>query len=153
MSELIELSCSEHGLTGAVECGHCTRRWCERCDPSPASLCHWCAGRGYSTAALDLDPTDIEEIERFFTRPVAASADHPDDHRRVDVLASPGSGTPMGIAGHLPHVPRAAGSPPWCSCGYRWDPRDPNSLVVGQHIAEAAAHIGVPNDTHWGYLR
>lgn len=31
-------------------CGGCGESWCERCDPGPASQCHWCNGRGYSTA-------------------------------------------------------------------------------------------------------
>jgi hypothetical protein len=35
-----------------VTCGICHLSWCERCDPAPAALCHWCHGRGYSEAAL-----------------------------------------------------------------------------------------------------
>lgn len=35
-----------------VTCGHCGRSWCERCDPCPSALCHWCHGRGDSSAAL-----------------------------------------------------------------------------------------------------
>lgn len=33
-------------------CGICGRSWCDRCDPTPAALCHWCHGRGYSLATL-----------------------------------------------------------------------------------------------------
>lgn len=35
-----------------VTCGRCNRSWCERCDPCPAALCHWCNGNGKSTAPL-----------------------------------------------------------------------------------------------------
>lgn len=35
-----------------VTCGICDRSWCERCDPAPAALCHYCHGLGYSTAAI-----------------------------------------------------------------------------------------------------
>lgn len=55
-------------------------------------------------------------------------------------------GTPLGIEGHIPTVPMAAGVPPWCSCDYRWDPRDPNSELVGQHIQRIATERGVPID-------
>jgi hypothetical protein len=54
------------------------------------------------------------------------------------------AGTPLGIPGHLPNVPQAAGVPPWCSCGYRWNPRDPDSVLVGVHIARLAAEQGLP---------
>lgn len=36
-------------------CGNCERSWCDRCDPSPSALCHYCHGRGYSTAPLDME--------------------------------------------------------------------------------------------------
>lgn len=37
----------------AVVCGaNSNHSWCERCDPCPAALCHWCHGRGYSIAPL-----------------------------------------------------------------------------------------------------
>lgn len=35
-----------------VTCGKCSRSWCEKCDPAPSALCHWCNGRGYSKAAM-----------------------------------------------------------------------------------------------------
>jgi hypothetical protein len=38
-----------------VTCGDCGREWCERCDPCPSALCHWCHGRGYSLAPLELE--------------------------------------------------------------------------------------------------
>ena len=40
----------EHGPRGVKTCGGCDNSWCEDCDPSPAALCHYCHGRGYSTA-------------------------------------------------------------------------------------------------------
>lgn len=61
-------------------------------------------------------------------------------------------GTPLGIEGHRPHVPMAGGVHPWCECGYRWDWRDPKSLLVGQHIKAIAAERGVPIATHPGWL-
>ena len=36
-----------------VTCGNCGRSWCERCDPAPSALCHYCHGRGLSCAPLD----------------------------------------------------------------------------------------------------
>lgn len=56
-------------------------------------------------------------------------------------------GTPFGVPGHVPHVPMAAGEPPWCSCGYRHDPSDPSSPLVGEHIQRIAAATGQPIDT------
>lgn len=46
----------QHGEWSAsapiVTCGICGRSWCEQCDPAPSALCHWCHGRGYSTAPV-----------------------------------------------------------------------------------------------------
>lgn len=36
----------------AASCGGCGRSWCDRCDPTPGPLCHYCNGRGYSLAPL-----------------------------------------------------------------------------------------------------
>lgn len=36
-------------------CGNCNRSWCFKCDPCPSAMCHWCNGRGYSTAPLTAD--------------------------------------------------------------------------------------------------
>lgn len=36
-----------------VTCGICGRSWCERCDPAPSALCHYCHGRGYSEAPMN----------------------------------------------------------------------------------------------------
>lgn len=36
----------------AVQCGGCGRGWCERCDPCPSALCHYCHGTGKSTAPI-----------------------------------------------------------------------------------------------------
>lgn len=33
-------------------CSTCKRSWCERCDPSPAAMCHFCNGRGSSPAEI-----------------------------------------------------------------------------------------------------
>ena len=34
-------------------CGGCGAEWCDRCDPTAVSaLCHYCHGRGYSTAEI-----------------------------------------------------------------------------------------------------
>lgn len=33
-----------------MTCGGCNRQWCERCDGTQGPLCHYCHGRGYSTA-------------------------------------------------------------------------------------------------------
>lgn len=60
-------------------------------------------------------------------------------------------GAPLGIEGHRPHVPAGPGAP-WCECGYRWNPRDPDSLLVGQHIEQVARELGVPTGTHPGWL-
>lgn len=35
-----------------VTCGICGRSWCEKCDPCPSALCHWCHGYGYSNAPI-----------------------------------------------------------------------------------------------------
>lgn len=35
-----------------VTCGNCGRSWCEREDPAPSALCHYCHGRGYSVAPI-----------------------------------------------------------------------------------------------------
>ena len=50
-----------------VTCGMCDRSWCERCDPAPSALCHWCHGRGYSTAPID-PPTHYHEKTPEFMR-------------------------------------------------------------------------------------
>ena len=36
-----------------VTCGNCGHSWCERCDPCPSALCHWCHGRGYSDDEIE----------------------------------------------------------------------------------------------------
>ena len=37
-------------------CGSCGLSWCDRCDPVAVSAgCHYCSGRGYSTAPMDDD--------------------------------------------------------------------------------------------------
>lgn len=47
-----ELILSHRECHARVTCGNCGHAWCERCDPAPAALCHWCHGRGSSTAEL-----------------------------------------------------------------------------------------------------
>lgn len=50
---LPDLGCECTGdLPVRVTCGACNRSWCERCDPAPGALCHWCHGRGSSQAQL-----------------------------------------------------------------------------------------------------
>lgn len=50
------------GDTRRVTCGDCGRSWCESCDPCPSALCHWCHGRGHSTAELPKSvPTAVEQ--------------------------------------------------------------------------------------------
>lgn len=34
-------------------CGICGRSWCDRCDPTPSALCHYCHGVGKSSAPLN----------------------------------------------------------------------------------------------------
>lgn len=38
----------KHDKTNQVTCGNCHNQWCDKCDPAPAALCHWCHGRGYA---------------------------------------------------------------------------------------------------------
>jgi len=33
-------------------CGNCDRSWCEKCDPTPGPLCHFCHGYGYTRAEI-----------------------------------------------------------------------------------------------------
>jgi hypothetical protein len=47
----LTLQLCSHGDAGKVTCGANPKHvWCERCDPAPSALCHWCHGRGYSRA-------------------------------------------------------------------------------------------------------
>lgn len=49
-----------------VTCGGCEREWCERCDPGPGALCHWCHGRGYSIAPVThVDMDNHQEVEAW----------------------------------------------------------------------------------------
>lgn len=34
-------------------CWGCLGQWCDRCDPTPAALCVFCHGRGWSDHELD----------------------------------------------------------------------------------------------------
>lgn len=55
--------CAHHGRSAITQCGaDSAHRWCADCDPAPAALCHWCHGRGYSTAPLSYysGPSDID---------------------------------------------------------------------------------------------
>ena len=47
-----ELLANHDACHARVTCGGCARAWCERCDPAPSALCHWCHGRGWSDAEL-----------------------------------------------------------------------------------------------------
>lgn len=55
-------ACQLNGHDGdkhKVTCGNCKRSWCERCDPAPSALCHWCHGRGHSEAEIGPDVDQI----------------------------------------------------------------------------------------------
>lgn len=47
-----ELASHRQCFHGRTTCGNCGHAWCELCDPAPSALCHWCHGRGYSTAEM-----------------------------------------------------------------------------------------------------
>lgn len=50
--------------TDEALCLGCGAAWCHECDPGPAALCHYCHGRGYSTAEWTppmYDPTEQED--------------------------------------------------------------------------------------------
>lgn len=47
---MIDHPLCKHGPRVVVTCGSCTRQWCELCDGTHGPLCHYCHGRGYSTA-------------------------------------------------------------------------------------------------------
>ena len=51
-------------------CGGCGNEWCERCDPAPSALCHWCHGRGYSHARLDRRTGKVPHMNRMRRREV-----------------------------------------------------------------------------------
>lgn len=40
---------SDYAETVCLTCG---AHWCGECDPAPSALCHYCHGRGYSTAEI-----------------------------------------------------------------------------------------------------
>lgn len=48
-----ELLATHEECHARVTCGGCGNAWCEACDPAPSALCHWCHGRGASTAEMD----------------------------------------------------------------------------------------------------
>lgn len=50
LGRVIEILRGECEHNAVVTCGICDRSWCEDEDPAPAALCHYCHGRGYSTA-------------------------------------------------------------------------------------------------------
>lgn len=48
-----------------VTCGNCKRSWCERCDPAPSAMCHWCNGNGGTEAQIGSKQLrDIAELRR-----------------------------------------------------------------------------------------
>jgi len=67
MTEKTRHDCHRFDSDGAslepdrVTCGNCGRSWCERCDPTPSALCHYCHGRGHSFAALTLSEPASQE--------------------------------------------------------------------------------------------
>lgn len=47
----LKIHACEHGESAQAMCGKNRKHvWCEKCDPAPSALCHWCHGRGYSDA-------------------------------------------------------------------------------------------------------
>lgn len=36
-----------------VTCGNCQRSWDESLDPAPSAMCHYCNGKGYTTAPTE----------------------------------------------------------------------------------------------------
>lgn len=53
-----------HLPSAAAECGTCHRKWCARCDPTPASLCPYCCADG-SRAPLGNYKMDRERSARL----------------------------------------------------------------------------------------
>lgn len=49
----IDIKPCPHEARNVAQCGSCQASWCYKCDPSPSDLCHYCAGRGYSTHEID----------------------------------------------------------------------------------------------------
>ncbi len=35
-----------HEVREIVTCWGCLNQWCDRCDPAPSALCHYCHGSG-----------------------------------------------------------------------------------------------------------
>ena len=46
------VDCSHASDYAEKICLTCFAHWCDECDPTPAALCHYCHGRGYSTAEV-----------------------------------------------------------------------------------------------------
>ncbi len=49
-----ECQCGEVPGPKRTQCQNCLQEWCERCDPLPGAMCHWChgnEGNGYATGA------------------------------------------------------------------------------------------------------
>lgn len=46
----LDHTCPNGEKPQVVTCGRCGKAWCERCDPAPSALCHYCNGRGSSLA-------------------------------------------------------------------------------------------------------
>lgn len=61
-----EQSTCEHSKREIATCGNCERSWCDACDPTPSALCHWCHGRGHSTA--ERSRRDWRLVKVDFTR-------------------------------------------------------------------------------------
>lgn len=48
-----ELLATHQECHARTTCGNCGKAWCSVCDPAPSALCHWCHGRGESTAEME----------------------------------------------------------------------------------------------------
>ena len=53
MSQATYAECNHASDYAESVCLTCCAHWCNECDPAPSALCHYCHGRGYSTALIE----------------------------------------------------------------------------------------------------
>ena len=53
MSQATYAECNHASSYSEAVCLTCCAHWCDECDPAPSALCHYCHGRGYSTALIE----------------------------------------------------------------------------------------------------
>jgi hypothetical protein len=73
LDQYTEPACT-HGKTAKATCGNCGNSWCDDCDPTPSALCHWCNGRGYSTAPIGR--VKALRVELWDTEPATRTQKH-----------------------------------------------------------------------------